>query len=65
VFDLSVAFIIGIFVGISFAEWINQRKQPVQEEPSGDLLYYKNLSDSLMNDVRQLRSENRKLKGLE
>jgi len=64
-FELLVTLTIGIFVGIFVAEWNAQRKEPKHEKPSEDLLYYKNLSDSLMTDVRQLRAENRKLKGLE
>jgi len=47
-------------LGLGYALGINStRSEPVKEEPK-DFAYYKNLSESLLNDVRRLREELRK-----
>lgn len=47
-------------LGIGYALGMNtSRSEPVQEQ-SKDFAYYKNLSESLLADVRRLREELRK-----
>lgn len=47
-------------LGVGYALGLNTtRSEPVQEQPK-DFAYYKNLSESLLNDVRRLREELRK-----
>jgi hypothetical protein len=44
-------------LGLGYALGINStRSEPVKEEPK-DFAYYKNLSESLLADVRRLREE--------
>jgi hypothetical protein len=47
----------GIILGYSF-----KKDKPQEREEDKDFAYYKNLSASLMQDVRFLRQENKDLK---
>ena len=56
--DLIVVGLLGL--GIGYALGLNKtRDEPVQEQPK-DFAYYKNLSESLLADVRRLREELRR-----
>lgn len=54
-----IEIIIALAVGIALGFALSNKKQPEQEQPK-DYAYYKNLSESLMQDVRRLREELRK-----
>jgi hypothetical protein len=50
-----------LIVGIAFGYFARRSEKKV-EEVSPDLSYYRNLSESLLQDVKNLREENIKLK---
>jgi hypothetical protein len=54
-----IEIIIALAVGIALGFALSNKKQPESEQPK-DYAYYKNLSESLMQDVRRLREELRK-----
>lgn len=53
--ELIIALGLGITIGFSLA-----KSKPEEPEQPKDYGYYKNLSESLMQDVRRLREELRK-----
>jgi hypothetical protein len=53
--ELIIALGLGITIGFSLA-----KSKPEEKEQPPDYAYYKNLSESLMQDVRRLREELRK-----
>jgi len=58
VIDVIIVFLLAL--GFGYALGVNSiRSEPVKEEPK-DFAYYKNLSESLLADVRRLREELRK-----
>jgi len=54
-----IEIIIALAIGIALGFALNNKKPPEHEQPP-DYAYYKNLSESLMQDVRRLREELRK-----
>ena len=56
--DYIIIFLFALGIGYVFG-LTTTRSDPVQEQPK-DFAYYKNLSESLLNDVRRLREELRK-----
>jgi hypothetical protein len=57
--DLFIALLLGTAIGIV----IGRRESPPQPEQPKDYTYYKNLSESLLNDVKRMREELRKRDG--
>ena len=57
--DLFIALLLGTAIGIV----IGRRESPPQPEQPKDYNYYKNLSESLLNDVKRMREELRKRDG--
>jgi len=58
VIDIIIVSLLAL--GLGYALGLNStRSEPVKEEPK-DFVYYKNLSESLLTDVRRLREELRK-----
>ena len=51
-----IEIIIALAVGIALGFALNNKKPEEKEQPP-DYAYYKNLSESLMQDVRRLREE--------
>jgi hypothetical protein len=54
-----IEIIIALAIGIALGFALNNKKSEEHEQPP-DYAYYKNLSESLMQDVRRLREELRK-----
>jgi hypothetical protein len=54
-----IEIVIALAIGIALGFGLSNKKPEEQEQPP-DLSYYKNLSESLMQDVRRLREELRK-----
>ena len=53
---------IGLFFGIAICINYKSRNSPATDpEHDRDFVYYKNLSESLLNDVKRLRQENTEL----
>jgi hypothetical protein len=50
-----------LIIGIAFG-YFARRSEKTVKEVSTDLAYYRNLSESLLQDVKNLREENIKLK---
>jgi hypothetical protein len=58
VIDIIIVGLLGL--GLGYALGLNKtRDEPVKEQPK-DFSYYKNLSESLLADVRRLREDLRK-----
>jgi hypothetical protein len=53
--ELIIALGLGITIGFSLA-----KSKPEEQEQPKDYSYYKNLSESLLQDVRRLKEELRK-----
>jgi hypothetical protein len=53
--ELVIALVMGIAIGFGLS-----KSKPEEKEQPADYAYYKNLSESLMLDVRRLREELRK-----
>jgi len=53
---IEIMDIIALALGIAIGFAMNNKKSEEQEQPK-DLSYYKNLSESLLQDVRRLREE--------
>jgi len=56
-----IEIIIALSIGVAIGFALNTPKQDSTEQPK-DYSYYKNLSESLMQDVRRLKEELRKKK---
>jgi hypothetical protein len=57
-----ICFLFGIGVGIGIIEFRDQHKhektiEQIEQDLIKDLNYYKNLSESLMQDIKQLKSK--------
>ena len=53
---IEIMDIIALALGIAIGFAMHNKKSEEQEQPK-DLSYYKNLSESLLQDVRRLREE--------
>jgi hypothetical protein len=51
-----IEIVIAFGIGFAFGCIVNRNQSEEQEQPK-DLSYYKNLSESLLQDVRRLREE--------
>jgi hypothetical protein len=57
--DLIIALLLGTAIGVV----IGRRESPPEPEQPREYAYYKNLSESLLQDVRRMREELRKRDG--
>jgi hypothetical protein len=62
--DYCIIFLLGLFVGLIFEELLSYRKKKkptLEERVVKEYDYYKNLSQSLLQDVAELKKKNNDL----
>jgi hypothetical protein len=62
--DYYIIFLLGLFVGLIFEELLSYRKKKkptLEERVVKEYDYYKNLSQSLLQDVAELKKKNNDL----